>query len=218
MQLNDNEIDTTLSLINKHFANDLQIYKYTDELWLLGCNIDCEEIKSHPIIDIIGENIDDYLPQCKNYLKLHSIINEIQMLLFNHHINQQRKQDGLLEINSIWLWDNDFSKKDFAIITPTLDINHYLGINHTSYFYIDNLLYSTQYRDSFAWINNLNQLDLTLFNQLLEALKVHKQINLVIPQTDKSYLITVKRSNITNLFHKNNYIKLIDKSIELQTT
>jgi hypothetical protein len=44
------------------------------------------------------------LPQGPDALRWHGIFNEIQMLFFEHAVNQAREARGELPINSVWLW------------------------------------------------------------------------------------------------------------------
>ncbi|MEZ0332311.1 MAG: hypothetical protein ACAH07_12355, partial [Methylophilaceae bacterium] len=50
-----------------------------------------------------GRDIRQHMPQGKGMAKWHGILNEIQMLLHDHAINQSREQNGLVPINSVWI-------------------------------------------------------------------------------------------------------------------
>lgn len=62
------------------------------------------EIITEPLVHIIGKNIQKYLPQGKDGLHWNKLLNEMQMYLFSHKLNQQREEDQELAINSIWPW------------------------------------------------------------------------------------------------------------------
>lgn len=222
LQLNDQETINTIETINNHFENELKIFKLNDNLWLIGCNIDTSEIFANPIIDIIGENIDEYLPTGKNSLKLHSVMNEIQMLLFNNDVNTSRENDGLLAINSVWFWQKEFDNKtnlitcnDLTNITLRESIQS--AVTNGSYIYLDTLLYSAKYRDSFAWVNNLNKLDNLIGNELLQTLDKYKSVQIIIPSIEQSIKLIIKKSNLLNLFKQKNYHKLTNEIAKISS-
>jgi hypothetical protein len=43
-------------------------------------------------------------PQGADARRLRSVLNELQMLLFEHPVNQAREARGELPVNSLWLW------------------------------------------------------------------------------------------------------------------
>lgn len=53
---------------------------------------------------VIGRDIRRYLPQGEQALFWRQRLNEVQMILHQHPLNQQREQQGKPMINSIWLW------------------------------------------------------------------------------------------------------------------
>lgn len=105
LQLNQTECNEIISAINKHFTPDFKLYYFDEHLWLLGLNIDPSDEKFYPIIDIIGENINDYLPSHNNSLLYNKFLNEVQMLLFGLSVNKIRGAEGSLAVSSLWLWD-----------------------------------------------------------------------------------------------------------------
>ena len=44
------------------------------------------------------------MEQSKQKLPWYRLINEIQMFMHGHEINQKRLENGLLPINSLWCW------------------------------------------------------------------------------------------------------------------
>lgn len=67
------------------------------------------EIQTHEIAAVAGRDIRAYLPQGKGALTWHGIVNEMQMLLSSHPVNQQREAAGKLPLNSIWLYGGGFA-------------------------------------------------------------------------------------------------------------
>ena len=52
----------------------------------------------------MGLGVNQYLPQGAHRQQWHGWLNEMQMLLHTHPVNQQRLQAGKLPVNSVWLW------------------------------------------------------------------------------------------------------------------
>ncbi len=59
-------------------------------------------IKTTSIAHIKSQSIDLFMPQGDEAMVWHAFMNEIQMFLFDHPINQDRIRRGLLSPNSIW--------------------------------------------------------------------------------------------------------------------
>lgn len=57
-----------------------------------------------PLSYAVGRDIDPLLPAGENAMKFRALLNELQMLLFEHPVNQAREARGLLPVNSVWLW------------------------------------------------------------------------------------------------------------------
>ncbi|HYP67722.1 MAG TPA: hypothetical protein VEP67_05650 [Thiobacillaceae bacterium] len=62
------------------------------------------QLETTPLSVAIGRPIDTMLPNGHDAKKWRALLNEIQMLLTNHPINQQRDAHNLPLINSVWLW------------------------------------------------------------------------------------------------------------------
>ena len=83
-----------------------------------------------PPNELIGEGIRKFMPEDDQFKDLIYIINQAQIILHNHPVNQQRKRENLDSVNSIWLWGNGKTgtlppfeekfKKIGTIISPSL--------------------------------------------------------------------------------------------------
>jgi len=51
---------------------------------------------------VLGRNMDPFLPAGEGAIKWHGILNEVQMLFFNAPVNEQRESTGLAPINGLW--------------------------------------------------------------------------------------------------------------------
>jgi hypothetical protein len=96
----------SLSLIahlNAHFADNGYEFSVTPSLqWLLKVQ-NKRELLSTTISQVIGRDTRPYMPNGADAAWAAQLTNEIQMLLFEHPINQAREARGELAMNSIWL-------------------------------------------------------------------------------------------------------------------
>jgi len=106
LQLQAEESAALLETINAHFAVDgWQLRAPHPQRWYLHLDEDeAEAIRTTPLPQVMGRGVNQYLPQGQNRRQWHSRLNELQMLLHSHPINQQRVQTGKLPVNSVWLW------------------------------------------------------------------------------------------------------------------
>ena len=70
------------------------------------------------------QNIQQFMPQGLDVQKLRQVMNQVQMLLHEHPINQQRMANGLFEMNSIWFSGHSISD----VLSVNQDI-HLIGNN-----------------------------------------------------------------------------------------
>jgi Uncharacterized protein conserved in bacteria len=57
-----------------------------------------------PLSLAIGRDIDALQPDGDDAKPYRALLNELQMLLFEHPLNQAREARGALAVNSLWLW------------------------------------------------------------------------------------------------------------------
>lgn len=210
LKLSFKETQIIIDSINSHFNREIKLYAISQELWLIGLNVDIRDNQFYPILDIIGENIDNYLPRGTNSMWLNKIINEIQMLLFNLPENVTRKQDDLLTINSLWLWDKKVDPTIINSYSKVFTNINLVNFNNTkinelvppyfentlvdnSLLIFDDLYYPCRYRDFVAWEERLHQVS----EHLLQSLDVRQfsQINLLIPNTSSTLILNIKPRN-----------------------
>ncbi len=193
LQLDFSESQQLIEMLNHHFTGECEFFYISDELWLVGVTIDTHEQSLVPLIDIIGENINDYLPTGSAGLLINTLTNEIQMLFHDCVVNNLREQDGLLVVNGIWLWDiQDFAKISLGnkVISSNPNIGNLIDdigtqLSTNGVILIDQLYYPSRYRDAYAWVALVNSLDQDLFVPLVEQWLAGsiEQISVIIPQS-----------------------------------
>jgi hypothetical protein len=223
LKLSFKESQIIIDSINSHFRHEIKLYAISTELWLIGLSLDISGNQFYPILDIIGENIDNYLPKAKNGIELNKILNEIQMLLFNLPENQTRKEDGLLTINSLWLWDKtpkpnllnnyseihtnislvNFNNAKIKPLSPPYFKKTYLN---NSLLIFDDLHYPCSYRDFESWIEELNAVSDYLAKEL--DVRQFSQIDILVPSTSSTLGLSIRPHNKYKIWKKN--LKLID--------
>lgn len=89
--------------LNTHFAGFGYTFYLVDDIWLLGLNSDPKITTVH-IKQVANQDIAKHLPVGEGALLWNKLQNEIQMLLYNHPINQVRESKGISMINSLWCY------------------------------------------------------------------------------------------------------------------
>lgn len=90
--------------LNAHFAPDgLQFSAPQPQRWYLNLPAD-PSLRTHPLAGALGASLHDYLPFGADGKRWRGVLNEIQMLLHEHPVNNAREARGELPINSVWFW------------------------------------------------------------------------------------------------------------------
>ncbi len=86
--------DEISALLLSHFSTEFTEIHFIDDVWLFKLAADAS-VCTFSILDAIGKNVDQFLPQGQDRTQWHALGNEIQMLLhqFNH----------TFQFNALWL-------------------------------------------------------------------------------------------------------------------
>jgi len=104
VRLDAGEAAQLCASLNAHFAAEgLHFFAPHPQRWYLRLDA-VPGMTTHSLAQVAGKNVHAYLPQGSDALRWHGVFNEIQMLLFEHAVNQTREARGELPINSVWLW------------------------------------------------------------------------------------------------------------------
>jgi len=172
-QTNTDDISILINELRDYFNVDCDIKPIAGNYWLMRLK-ECDPPRHYPhYLSVIGRKADPYTEQSKAMLPWYKLMNEMQMYLHQHEINQNRLEAGLLSINSLWFWGA-------GSWTPDLT-------NNTSWFCDDELL--TQFaRVSGIEIADISKLEASRFNQdsiiidlsVLQAMKTDTEANLQV--------------------------------------
>lgn len=100
----ETDIARILQDLESMFEEDFSIKDLGDGLWIMQLHsIDAPEHYPH-YLAVLGKKANPYIEQSKTMLPWYRLMNEIQMFMHAHQVNQKRIADGLLAINSLWCW------------------------------------------------------------------------------------------------------------------
>jgi hypothetical protein len=102
--LDADEADALVATLNDHFAGSGFVFQRTSGPgWLCECpsGVACASVEP---VSAVGRNLRDLLPTGRDATRVRAVMNEIQMLLHQHPVNQRRAERGLAAVNSVWLW------------------------------------------------------------------------------------------------------------------
>lgn len=63
-------------------------------------------LHTHPPDQVSGRDLLHYLPGGPDGPRWRALLNEVQMLLHDHPVNQRREERGAPPVNSLWFWGN----------------------------------------------------------------------------------------------------------------
>lgn len=193
LNISPSEAATLSADLNAHFGDEFKLRPLQPGRWYWNFNRD-PEIETTPLSLAAGRHIDPLLPNGKDALKWRALLNEIQMLLFSHPINQEREARGLPSINSIWLWGGgrasepaSFNNRFYCADIHIISVAKHLGIQTQAWsgklgeidadgLALVSLLHTEgQYGDVLGWRETMKKMDAEWFSRLTNpgtALKI----------------------------------------------
>lgn len=106
--------------LNAHFQPDgLQFLALAPDRWYLRL-IRPPGIATTPLDAVIGRSIEAKLPQGEESALWRRYLNEAQMVLHDHPVNQAREARGELPVNSIWFWGEGEAAAEFTATADAL--------------------------------------------------------------------------------------------------
>lgn len=220
VRLSEGEAEQLCASLNAHFAGiGLRFFAPHPQRWYL--QLDAEPgMTTHPLAQVAGRNVHAYLPQGPDALRWHGLFNEIQMLLFDHAVNQAREAQGALPINSVWLWgggrvagqlarpfDKVYGDSDLAGVFAKAagisceplpdDVAHCFEEGDGDTLIVrEGLRHALQHGDLHVWRDELQRMEQCCVAPLLEALRAGRiaQLTLDVLQTGASQRFMLTRS------------------------
>jgi hypothetical protein len=154
-------------------------------------------IRTHCLAATLGQDILARLPVGEDATFWHRYLNEVQMLLHAHPINQTRVEGGQLAVNSVWFWGGGrlppVAQAPWTQLRsdhfPACALARYAGIEHaplpagggielggasamhSELVVLDELYRPARLSDPYAWLDALSGLEQRWFAPLLTALR-----------------------------------------------
>jgi hypothetical protein len=120
--LDDAESAALRATLNAHFSNDgVQLDSIDHSHWLLGVR-EPQALSTVPPDRAIGAPLLPCLPTGNDAPRWRQWQSEIQMLLFEHPVNQAREASGKKPVNALWLWGG--GAPALAAAAPRLAMMH----------------------------------------------------------------------------------------------
>ncbi|MDP1928722.1 MAG: hypothetical protein Q8K62_09465 [Thiobacillus sp.] len=101
--LSQQEADALVASISQHFGDVLHPLPLHPTRWYLHFPHP-PHLRTTPLSVASGRDIHPLLPQGDAAGPMRVVLNELQMLLYEHPVNQAREARGELPVNSVWLW------------------------------------------------------------------------------------------------------------------
>ena len=93
-----------IAALNRHFARDsITLLAPSPRRWYLRVDR-APGIATTSLARAMSQDIAAHLPQGEAALDWHRVINEAQMVLHEHAVNETRQARGAAIVNSVWLW------------------------------------------------------------------------------------------------------------------
>lgn len=214
IDLSAEEARNLVNEINQHFSDECwQLYALESKRWYLRVN-KTQDLKTHDLNRVLGKGIGNFSMQGKDADYWEKCLNEIQMLLHGSSINIRRESEGLITVNSLWLWGegNLASSKNTTISYERVISNNvyfsgaakYCGVDDffldddfidyivqgNSFIEIDSITQHVCRRDIYSYIDSLKKLEEQYISKIDKLLKQGKisEVNLI---TDSGIKISV---------------------------
>ncbi len=112
LQPQSDEAQALVETFNTHFAVEgISLYAASASRWYL-LSERALSLELRPIDECLGRDIKHFMPLGDDALWWRRILNEAQMLFFEHPVNLQREQQQQLSINGLWLFQQRFKAHD----------------------------------------------------------------------------------------------------------
>ncbi|MHB8353264.1 MAG: hypothetical protein ACYDCF_02360 [Burkholderiales bacterium] len=180
----EEESAALVETLNQHFAEEgLKFFALSPDVWLVGLNEPPRISTTHPLARV-GRNIDGYLPRGEDARRWRARFNEVQMLLYQHPVNQNREARRERIISGVWFWDMPSSIHSAKIV--------------------DTLRRPSAYGDAEAWGAAALQLDREVIGPLLDELRQGKvrRLTLVAVEGRCTATLTLTRWHLWRLWHR----------------
>ncbi|WP_297325278.1 phosphoglycerate mutase [Nitrosomonas sp.] len=223
-EISKEEAEQIVQDLNHNIGNhyDFSILPLRPDRWYIRLS-KVPKIQTYTLGQVTCMNINGFLPTGSESIIWHKIFNEIQMLLYEHPVNQARESRGELSINSVWFWGGGnmpqsiqapythiWSDHDLPrALAAASNLSHsklpahadewlQLGTAGNHLMVLDTLLGKAKYRNAYGWRETLTNLEKSWFSPLYKALRKGKidQLTITTLNETSSQDFVIMRSNL----------------------
>jgi len=216
------EVDQLITSFNEHFAEDnISLHATNERRWYLKINKPLS-LEFSALDYSLGRDIKHFMPQGKDELWWRKIVNEAQMLFFQHEVNHERENQGRLSINGLWLWDKKYNTvTDVETFSDALYSNDALAIslgnhkgldicsidnmdeiNSNAVLVIDKLYETVCYGDVDEWLKDLKSFCASELKRV-ERLLALKKIDVINLYPCNGRMYKINRLNLFKFWKQN---------------
>lgn len=187
--LSETEARALIASINQHFADVLQVRYHQPQQWLGQLPL---QVSTYTPTQATLQDVNRMLPRGRDAQRWRKLLNELQMLLHAHPVNEARIQAGKLPVNSVWLWgggeiktttpafDMVYADKEIAEVAAVCNGIAHQPVpasveagafkNQNTLLILTQQLPSIQQKDVYAWLSSFRRLDQDYVSPLLSLL------------------------------------------------
>lgn len=224
------EAEQFTGLLNRHFDGNqrINLLPLRPDRWYLRLP-EPALTHTHLLSEVVNRDIQNKLPFGDNNTFWRSLVNEIQMLLHEHPLNQSREARGELAINSVWFWGggalpeslgspytNVWSNNILAVsLASACSISHSaLPANAIAWeastragshlVVLDDLQGKAQYGDAYGWRESMKEMEQRWFDPLWRMFKRGQfdKITLTAPGESSSKSFAATHSDLRKFWRR----------------
>jgi hypothetical protein len=164
LALNEDESRQLLSAIQPYFEEDgLQVVYESPLVWRISGDL-LKDLPLASIDRVVGQNIKPWMPEHQRAKTLQRLQSEMQMLLYQHPVNDERSLKGRWTVNSFWL-----HRRLEQLYPDATDFDVALDLRET-----------LQPNNAKLWQQAWEHLDATLCQSLCQRLDENQAISLTL--------------------------------------
>ena len=169
LRLSDDESQQLLQAMQPFLQEDgLQVTWHSALLWHAQGQM-LADVPTASLDRVIGQNVKDWMPEHPAARALQRLQSEMQMLLYNHPVNDAREARRQHTVNAFWLHGAGTLPKPSFTVAPPMTVNVTVS---------DALRASALQGDLQAWRQNWQALDAKAMAQALQHLQDTCQVTL----------------------------------------
>jgi len=227
LELSAAESAQLIDSLNQHFAAELSVTAYSPQHWLLRRPL---QLHTSPPSQVLWRHLGEMLPVGPDAGEWRRLLNEMQMLLHAHPLNQARMEQGRLPVNSLWLWgggelapgvshcDRVFADDELVRLAAAYSGIEYAALPgrlaaadltaQRSLLVCNAHLPALMRKDVYAWFAALEQLEQAYLAPLLESLN-RAELDSVMLLSDTNQIVLTRRDLRRWRFGRRNLAQLV---------